>query len=162
MIAGEQWRWTFLAYLSVGDGQVVQKWFNSLSVEAQEEIADLCQNLAVVTDRLWRRPEFDPLDGAGGISELRPADIRCADGSKTYRIYGFFGPGEHEYTFLHGSEKSVKNDRYGKRIARERLTLFLFDKNQTTTHEFDFSGGRDPAIEKGPGGAGKLLKFPTK
>jgi hypothetical protein len=119
----------------------VQDWFNALSVEAQEEISDLLGKLQNVTERLWRKPEFDPLEGAGGISEIRPNDIRGDAGSLTYRIYGFFGPGNREYTLLHGVRKTVKNDHDGKRIARNRLVAI--SEKRATIHEFDFSGDVD-------------------
>jgi hypothetical protein len=101
MASNQGWRWRFMGFQSIEEGRVVQAWFNSLPVEAREEITDLFQRLQVVTDRRWRRPEFDPLEGAGGISEIRPNDIRSEAGSSTYRIYGFFGPNKTDYTLLH-------------------------------------------------------------
>ena len=67
----------------------MQVWFNALPDVAREEIADLFQKLSAVTDRLWTRPIFDPLDGEGGISEIRPREIRCDEAMSPYRIYGF-------------------------------------------------------------------------
>lgn len=144
------WRWRFMGFESGADGRVVQLWFNGLPEEAKEEITDLCQGLQVVIRSRWRRPEFDPLVGAGGISELRPADIRCEAGCLAYRLYGFFGPNEHEYTILHGTLKPVRNDYHGKRTARERLAQI--QRGQATAHEFDFEAEPLPEAAEGAGG----------
>jgi len=130
------WRWRFLGYESDDEARPVQIWYDSLSPEARDEIRDLCQWLQVVTDKQWREPGFKDLPGAGGISEIRPDDIRTQDGNFTYRVYGYFGPDEHEYTLLHGTLKLERNDRNGKRIARERLGRLK--RKEARTHEFNF------------------------
>lgn len=150
MNSEERWRWQFMGFESEAEGRVVQLWFNGLSEEAKEEITDLCQSLQVVTQSRWRRPEFDPLVGAGGISELRPDDVRCEAGCFTYRVYGFFGPNEHEYTFLHGTLKPVRNDHAGKRTAKERFARL--QRGEATVHEFDFEGWALPEAPEGTGG----------
>jgi thiamine kinase-like enzyme len=159
MATREVWRWTFLGYTSADEGKPVQKWFDGLLPDEQDEIADQFRIMATVNSSLWRRPEFDPLDGED-FSEIRPPDIRSNEGSKTYRVYGFFGPGKHEWTMLHGSEKSVKNDRDGKRIARERLAKI--QQSRATTHEFNFSGEPSSSPKKEPGSSGKILRFHPK
>jgi len=140
MEADPTWRWRFFGYQSSDEGRPVQFWYDGLSVEAREEITDLFQTLQIITNRLWRRPEFDPLPGAGGISEVRPREIRNADGGFTYRIYGYFGPNKREYTLLHGTLKTVRNDIHGKRIARDRLERLIRGDHGVTVHEFDFEG----------------------
>lgn len=136
----KEWRWTFRGYESALEGRPVQAWFHRLSEDAKDEIVDLLNFLEKVTDKLWRKPEFDPLEGAGGISEIRPQDIPIEIDGKleiaTYRIYGYFGPGEGVYTFLHGTNKDVKNDGRGKRIARDRMRQH--ERGEATTHEFEF------------------------
>src|SRR2546421_7614302 len=64
--------------------------------------------------------------------------------SITYRIYGFFGPKGyiHSYTFLHGAEKSVKNDVVGKQIAKGRLDEL--ERGTAGIHKFEFTGERNP------------------
>lgn len=121
------------------EGRIVQSWFDSLRSEAKGEIADICQSLQIVTARRWGRPEFDPLIGAGGISEIRPCDVRTEEGCFTYRIYGFFGPEPRQYTLLHGTLKTQRNDYAGKRIARERREYVLLN-GASAVHKFDFSG----------------------
>lgn len=126
-----------MGFQSAEEGRIVQKWFNGLPLEARAEIIDILQGLQIVTTRRWGRPEFDPLKGAGGISEIRPDDIRSERGSETYRIYGFFGPDQREYTLLHGTLKTERNDRDGKRIARERRNYVILH-GDTAIHEFNF------------------------
>jgi len=111
-------------------------WFNALTNDDKFEIIDLLTYLQNITRNPWRLPEFDPLIGAGGISEIRVPEIRNYKGSITYRIYGYFGPGQHQYTFLHGTDKKVRNDKYGKRIAKERLDQI--NCGEAKVHEFDF------------------------
>jgi hypothetical protein len=140
MNLAEEWQWRFLCFKSEREGNPVQKWFDGLPDEAQEEIRDLLGYLRVKTKSKWEEPEFDPLKGEGGISELRPSPILREESGKvrkyTCRIYGFFGPKEyeHSYTFLHGNDKNVRNDIDGKRIAKEHLGQI--EHRQATVHEF--------------------------
>ena len=134
--------WRFFGFESKEGDHPVQSWFNDLPVEAQEEIVDLCEHLRVRTDRQWRKPEFDPLDGEGGISELRPQTIRGAEGSVTYRLYGCRGiPDKWSYTFLHGTRKEVKNDKQGKALAKRRLRELM--RGRARVHRFGFEGEAD-------------------
>ncbi len=153
--------WEFFGFESWAEGRPVQDWFDKLSLEARDEIVDLVSYLAVRPSGQWATPEFDPLDGEGGVSELRPQDIRCDEGSLTYRIYGVGGyPAKRSYTFLHGTRKEVKNDQEGKEIARRRLKELLRDKGkphpQAGIHKFDFEGKRRGALESRPGSEGKV------
>ena len=145
--------WEFWGFESKAEGCPVQAWFDGLRVEAREEIIDLVGHLRVMVDRQWRSPEFDPLNGEGGISELRPANVRCEEGSLTYRIYGWRGyPDEWSYTFLHGTRKEVTNDREGKAIAKQRLRELA--TGRATVHRFDFEKESDSETEEGTGGQG--------
>jgi hypothetical protein len=140
MDEGTEWQWRFGGFESTQEGRPVQVWFDSLPEEVKDEIRDLLTYLEKMTDRLWRKPEFDGLKGAGGISELRPRAISIERNGKieteTYRIYGVFGPSyKRTYTFLHGTRKGVKNDRHGKRVARDRLQQL--EKGTATVHEFE-------------------------
>ncbi len=122
------------------EARPVQSWYDDPHEDARDEIRDLLNYLQKLTSSLWHRPEFDELDGAGGISELRPRDITLEIKGKlesmSYRVYGYFGPAEGVYTFLHGVRKDVRNDTRGKRIARERLRQI--EHGEATTHEFEF------------------------
>ncbi len=140
----EKWRWQFFAFESAPEGCPVQVWFNALPDDDRDEVVDLLEYLQKTTDKLWPEVAFDPLEGAGGISEIKIPNIRCFRDNKykevTYRIYGFFGPRgcEHSYTFLHGTDKDVRNDIVGKQIAKGRLDETA--RGTAGVRKFDFSG----------------------
>jgi hypothetical protein len=132
----DAWKWKFYGFESLLEGRPVQEWFNNLPADHKDEIVYLLLQLQSATASKWRRPEFDPLKAAGGISEIIIRDIRDWAGVAYYRMYGYFGPGEHEYTFLHAIDKDVKNDIEGKRIAKERLDKI--EREEARVHEFNF------------------------
>src|ERR1700683_4134267 len=137
----KEWRWEFLGFESVQEGQPVQVWFDGLPEEVRDEIRDLLNFLGKMTGTLWRRPEFDGLVGAGGISELRPQEVSVPRNeeieTETYRIYGCFPKDrQHTYLFLHGKRKGVKNDKPGKRTAKRRLKQF--ERGDASAHKFEF------------------------
>jgi hypothetical protein len=140
MIVGSEWRWRFCGFESAEEQQPVQSWFDGLPEDVKDEMGDLLRHLEKMTTSLWRKPEYDPLDGEPFISELRGRSVTImVDGKlKTFtpRIYGFFGPDPRTYTFLHGTNKNARNDTYGKRIARERLEKLL--GGAAAVHEFKF------------------------
>lgn len=132
----DDWKWEFLGFQSFQEGRPVQAWFNNRTVDEKGEIVDILVYLQNTTSSLWKWPEFDPLLGAGGISEIRVPNIRSSKGIITYRIYGYFGPGSRQYTFLHGTDKKVKNDTHGKGIAKQRLEQLK--RGEANVHKFDF------------------------
>jgi|HubBroStandDraft_4_1064222.scaffolds.fasta_scaffold309733_2 hypothetical protein len=121
-----------------GEGRVVQEWFDALSLDAQLEILNMALHLESLPMGRWQRPDYDPLDGEGGISEVRPKDVRGETGNITYRIYGWRGyPNKNSYTFLHGTDKDVKNDLEGKAEAKRRVGQLVRD--EARIHKFDFT-----------------------
>ncbi|MGH9790428.1 MAG: hypothetical protein ACRD5W_04390 [Candidatus Acidiferrales bacterium] len=130
------WKWEFLGFESRAEGQVVQDWFDSLPETHREEIVSLLAYLQNMVGRLWDRPYFDPLEGEGGTSEIIVPDIRDEHGVAYYRIYGFRGPKEHQYTFLHSTNKKARNDKNGKRIARRRFDEVR--RGEAGVHKFSF------------------------
>lgn len=149
MLERTEWRWTFLGIESVEEGRPSQEWFDSLPDEHQGEIIAVLQYLGNVPKGLWVRPNFDPLEGAGGISEIIVPDIRGLTGVAYYRIYGYFGPGKQEYTFLHATDKKARNDKDGKAIAQRRLGEL--QRREAGTHKFDFETRPSKQIGKGSG-----------
>jgi hypothetical protein len=120
------------------EGRVVQEWFDALSLDAQLEILNMALHLESLPMGRWQRPDYDPLDGEGGISEVRPKDVRGQSGNITYRIYGWRGhPDKNSYTFLHGTDKDVKNDLEGKAEAKRRVGQLV--RGEARIHEFDFT-----------------------
>ncbi len=138
-------RWDFYGFQSKADGRPAQSWYNALIPDAQDEVFNLVAHLAALPGGRWRRPEYDPLEGEGGISELRPLDIRSPDGNVTYRIYGIRGyPDKRSYTFLHATDKDAKNDEFGKAIAKHRL--HKLERGEASAHAFDFEGRPASAV----------------
>ena len=120
-----------------GEGRVVLDWYNGLHPNAQDEILNLLLQLESLPMGLWSRPEFDPLFGEGGISELRADEVSTESGVSFYRIYGWKGfPDNHSYTLLHGTDKDEKNDIEGKSRAKWRADQ-LFRRNEATVHRFN-------------------------
>jgi hypothetical protein len=143
----EAWRWTFFGFQSAQEGRPIQAWYDGLPEAHKSEVVDLLLYLQNVIDRLWTRPFFDPLEGEGGISEIIVPDIRDAQGVAYYRIYGCPGPEKRDYTFLHATNKKVRNDRDGKNTARDRLARL---RNQdATVHKFNFEKSSVGEISKG-------------
>ncbi|MGH9452461.1 MAG: hypothetical protein ACRD2O_00650 [Terriglobia bacterium] len=142
MAEEKKWVWEFQGFKSDAEWCPVQRWFNDLPYEAKEEIRDIVGFLRVKTKSRWQKPTFDPLEGSCGISELRPDNVTLDSDGKveevTYRIYGYFGPQQRVYTFLHGTRKDVKNDEYGKQIACERFREIKLGLGGATVHRFEF------------------------
>ena len=141
MIEKVEWRWTFHGYKSDNDGCPVQDWFDCLPEDDRDEIASVLNYLRNITNRAWEAlEEFDPLFGEGGISEIRiPQITRLEHGviqKITYRIYGYFGPGKLQYTFLHGTDKKERNDKHGKQIAKIRFGQI--QRGNADIHRFSF------------------------
>jgi hypothetical protein len=120
--------WIFYGFCSSAGNRLVQEWFDGLEGEVRDEIQDSLLYYEKVERNLWRRPGFDELGGEG-ISEFQFKAAR-----KWYRIYGDYGPGRHEYTFLHGCNKKVGNDTAGKRAARERKKQL--ERKEASAYEF--------------------------
>ena len=139
----EELQWRFLSFKSDMEGTPVHDWFWSLSDDDRYSVSDTFNYLQRMTVVDWEDlDEFDPLDGEGGISEIRiiPDIERDENGVKkriSYRIYGFFGPDEWWYSFLHAHAKERKNDKPGKGIAKRRLSELEDQKAELV--EFDFT-----------------------
>jgi hypothetical protein len=138
----EDWKWAFLGFESSGEGRPVQSWFDALPEDEQDVVVDTLVYLENLTTTRWPKESYDPLAGAGGISEIRFSEFRGLQHGTvqriTLRIYGFFGPKEQKrsYTFLHGTDKKVKNDAQGKSIGKRRLDELL--RGEATIHKFNF------------------------
>ena len=101
--------WTFLACPAPGGGRPIQRFVGELGPEAENDLMAILDDLAVLERRYWTRPQFDQLRGKkySGMGEVR------FDGEdKTYRLFGYFGPGRLQFTFLLGCEKkrSLKHE----------------------------------------------------
>lgn len=141
--AQDQWNWTFRGYETVPQGnRPVQEWYDRLPVEAKDQVADVLGYLQHLPVAEWKRPTFAPL-------EDKISEIRFKANQVKYRIYGYFGPTgfRQSYTFLHGTDKKVSNDKRGKKTAKDRMDEI--ERGIARTHEFEFEDGTDPASAQG-------------
>ncbi|MGH9682225.1 MAG: type II toxin-antitoxin system RelE/ParE family toxin [Candidatus Acidiferrales bacterium] len=135
------WNWSFRGYETPLGNRLAQDWFDGLSDEAKDGARDAIGYLQHSPIHLWKRPHFEKLED--GISE-----VRFRVGKVRYRFYGYFGPGGffRSYTFLHGTDKKVRNDVHGKGIARVRMGEI--ERKEARTHEFEFEDEPDPSLAK--------------
>jgi hypothetical protein len=148
----------FYGIETFAEGQVVQGWFDALNFDAQLEILNMVLHLERLPMGRWRRPDYDPLEGEGGISELRPKDIRGTTGNVTYRLYGLLKhPHKNAYTFLHGTDKETKNDVDGKEHSRQRMGQLF--RNEARTHKFDFTPKAASDTKSGEKGKDKIRRI---
>jgi hypothetical protein len=130
--------WTFEGYKTPAGGKIIQDWFDyELDEDERDAIRDEVSYLVNVERHLWVRPRFDKLDGE--ICEIR---CKCNMKNKVLRLYGFFPERRHHFTILHGGEKKKGNDRAGKRIALDHLSLIK--QGKAGRHEFDFEEKPNP------------------
>lgn len=133
--------WTFYGFLSAGQNRLVQEWFDGLLHEIRDEIRDSLGYYRNVERHLWKRrgqQGFDELGGEG-ISEFR-----FKISGQWVRIYGDYGPARHQYTFLHGCEKTAKNDKVGKAVAKQRKKQL--ERNEASVHEFRWEEDPDNTL----------------
>lgn len=144
-------KWRFEAFESAEENSPVQSWFDSLPENHRDHIKETLAFLQVTPRAYWEEtPNFDPLIGAGGISEIKLDPLMSGEGRFYYRMYGFFGPEEEgSYRFLHGTNKQQRNDRNGKATAKRRLDQAL--DGQAAFHELRMDPeGPNEETEQGP------------
>jgi hypothetical protein len=117
------WRW--LGFTSASEPRPVQAWIDEMKRNYPDHfyaVKDQLARMQVTPRDQWEEPFFDPLDGEGGISEIRfDPPIRGELRFHYYRIYGFFDEDSVCYIFLHGTDKRRRNDKDGKATAKRRL-----------------------------------------
>ena len=100
--------WKFLACPAPGGGRPLDRFRADLGPEAENDWSAVMDGLRVLQRKYWSRPQFDVLHGENyaGMGEVR------FDGeNKTYRVFGYFRPGE-QFVLLLGCEKkrSLKHE----------------------------------------------------
>ena len=136
--------WAFYGFRTPARNEPIQEWFDERDDDVRDEIRDQLRYHENIERHLWTRPVFDKLGGEG-ISEFRFKISGAA-----YRMYGDDGPGRHQYTFLHADDKTVRNDRPGKRIAKTRKGQL--ERKEASVHEFRWKEDTDQEAPKGKGG----------
>jgi hypothetical protein len=83
---------------------MIEHWYRRQSDGVQTAFDVVREYLEQRPREEWRRPDFDLLSG-----KLRVLGEIRLKVDKQYRIFGFFGPGQSEFTMLVGASKKVKN-----------------------------------------------------
>lgn len=95
--------WTLRCYISASGRDMIDDWYSRQSEDVQGAFDVALEYLAQRSRGEWRRPEFDLLSGKMRVlGEIR---FRV---DKQYRILGFFGPAQSEFTMLIGASKKGK------------------------------------------------------
>ncbi|SRR6266700_766852 len=129
-MADEQWSWLFFGYETPAGNRPVRDWIRSLTNDELDELFDVLVYMRVRPNSEWPSPQnFKPLE-----DEL--SEVRFSTEDHWYRIYGFFWPARQNYTFLHCTGKKVKNDRDGKKLAKDRRDQLL--NGLARVHPFSF------------------------
>lgn len=96
--------WSFRCYVSPSGRDVIEDWYRQQSDEVQTAFDVVREYLEQRLRDEWRRPDFDLLSGKHRVL----GEIRFKV-DKQYRVFGFFGPGQSEFTMLIGASKKGKN-----------------------------------------------------
>jgi hypothetical protein len=125
--------WTFLDYVE-RDANLIQEWLGDkrlVPVKARAKIQRILLQLAGT--RLWVRPLASNLDNYPGIVEIRVLWMNTQ-----YRLLGYRGPGEREFTILFPAVE--KGDQFvplnAPEIAAHRMAAVQSDRSRAREHRF--------------------------
>jgi hypothetical protein len=125
--------WVFFDYIDDGKNPI-QEWLRDkrqVPAKARAKIQRILLQLAGTA--LWTRPLASNLDGFPGIVEIR---IRWMN--TQYRLLGYRGPGERQFTLLFPALE--KGDQFvplnAPQIAQNRMTVIESDRKRINEHFF--------------------------
>lgn len=125
--------WSFRDFID-GDRNPIREWLmdkRQVPVKARAKIQRIL--LQLTGTRLWTRPLASNLDGYPAIVEIR---IRWMN--TQYRLLGYRGPIEREFTLLYPALE--KGDQFvplnAPEIAENRMALVEADRRRTVEHSF--------------------------
>jgi hypothetical protein len=95
--------WTLLSCPAPGGGKPIDRFIASLGAEAENDLFAVLGHLEVLERKFWMRPAFDGITKGKKYRDM--GEVRFSGENKTYRLFGFFGPGRYQFTFLAGYEK---------------------------------------------------------
>ena len=122
--------WTILACAAPGGGRPIDRFVADLGAEAENNLVATLDYLRLVERKYWIRPQFDVLHGE---SYARMGEVRFGGDSKTYRIFGYFGPDRLQFTLPDGCEKK-RNLKPEMDLAARRRDFA--EANQAFLYEF--------------------------
>lgn len=125
--------WLFLDYIE-RDRNPIRDWLDDrarVPVKAKAKIQRILLQLAGA--RLWTRPLASNLDGYPGIVEIRIRRMNTQ-----YRLLGYRGLGEREFTLLFPA--AAKDDKFvpfnAPAIAAGRMSVVQSDRSKVREHRF--------------------------
>jgi hypothetical protein len=125
--------WTFRCYVSATGRDMIDDWYYRQSDDVQSALDVALEYLIQRPREEWRRPEFDLLSGK--LREIGEIRLKV---DKQYRILGFFGPRQSEFTLLIGASKkgSNYNPRGALDTALERMDQVRADGRYSRVCDF--------------------------
>lgn len=128
-------QWLFFDYIDERGTNPIETWVadkRAVPVKARVRIQRLLMQLAGTP--LWTRPLASNLDDYDGIVEIR---IRWTN--IQYRLLGFRGPGERQFTLLVPALE--KDDKFvpptAPSVARTRMTVVTADRRRIVEHRYN-------------------------
>jgi len=127
--------WLFFDYLDERGTNPIQDWLSDkreVPVKARAKIQRILLQLAGT--RLWTRPLASNLDAYEGIVEIRVLWMNTQ-----YRLLGFRGPGDREFTLLFPAKE--QGDEFvppgAPKIAQTRMDIVIADRRRIVEHRFN-------------------------
>lgn len=126
--------WQFFDYLDDRGENPIRDWLRDkreVPVKARAKIQRILLQLAGTP--LWTRPLASNLDDYDQIVEIRVLYMNTQ-----YRLLGFRGPGEGQFTILFPAKE--KDDDFvplnAPRIAQNRMHVVISDRSRICEHRF--------------------------
>ncbi|HEY4901440.1 MAG TPA: hypothetical protein VIH91_11545 [Terriglobales bacterium] len=126
--------WSFWDYIDERGINHIQEWLmnkREVPVKARAKIQRILLQLAGTP--LWTRPLASNLDDYDGIVEIRIRRINVQ-----YRLLGYRGPGEREFTILFPAKE--QGDQFvplaAPQIAQSRMRIVVADRSRVCEHIF--------------------------
>lgn len=126
--------WLFFDYLDERDTNPIRDWLmnkREVPTKARAKIQRILLQLAGT--RLWTRPLASNLDDYEGIVEIRVLWMNTQ-----YRLLGFRGPAERQFTLLFPAKE--QGDKFvplaAPSIAQTRMHIVIADRRRIVEHRF--------------------------
>jgi len=127
--------WKFYDFLDTRGVNLIRRWLDSLPDKASAKIdARIVFMRTFPTDRPWPEQYVSAIKGWPKIVELR-----IGSAGNQYRPLGFYGPGQGEFTIVHGAIEKGKLPNRVLRVANDNRDIVLADRNRIREHEFKAS-----------------------
>lgn len=114
--------WIFKVFLDNKTDNVINAWISAQPIKVQAKIRTRLKYLEVTQN--WPEDFFHKWIGTEYLYE-----IRTRHSGIQYRLLGFFGPGDKEFTLLMGATKrNILEPKTAPNIAEKRRKLVINDR----------------------------------